>query len=567
MLNIEKYLYLAQIGISPNKFKKTFLINVLVAFSLSMLLFIVSLLFKIHIIPISLSDETIFDVLLCFSPIPLIASFIFSINPLLKGYNELKQVEEELPFTSALLALYSVAGLPPSIAIERLKYFTETFPASSRMSKRIEKLRQLYALDEWAAIKKEAEIIGSEKIQDFIFSMIGTIRSGVDLYIMLKDKMKSYFTILKESYINLAEKMKAMADVILVLFGVLPMVLFTLYSMFASQESFLQIQLYSYFLIPLLTIIIIWIINSLYPKTPLSFIKFYKRIIYYIPISIITGLIPFFTLQLLSKITEYFSLYKITLSIFLASLSLFLIEGIHFHREMQRLNRIDNALPNFLRDMTEEIKRGVSPILSISSILKIKSYGKDFDELLGRIEKAIVSGASFEDAIKSVKNDLSWNGLIVFSLLSEAIKFGGKGEVFEEITNITREITDINKIIKQSLSPLKTFSLITIILLIIVTGILIRLIIIPLIQWGSTLLPLGSIGGYMGFNLQIISKEQLPSFIDLIFSGLMINAVSLGLLTGKISGNKIGSGFIYVIIYLIISLISMFIIMFGVTFQ
>jgi hypothetical protein len=64
-----------------------------------------------------------------------------------------------------------------------------------------------------------------------------------------------------------------------------------------------------------------------------------------------------------------------------------------------------------------------------------------------------------------------------------------------------------------------------------------------------------------------VSKKDLPSFIDVIFSGLVINAISLGLLTGKISENKIGMGFVYVVIYLIISLISMFMIMFDVSFE
>jgi flagellar protein FlaJ len=568
MLNIERYLYLGQTGVTPDKFKKEFLTNMSIAFSFSFLLLLVSFLFKTHVLPILMPDETIFDILIWAAPFPSIVAFILSIEPLLKGYNELKQVEKELPFTSALLTLYGVAGLPPSSAINKLSSFSDIFPASSRMSKRIEKLRQLYALDEWTAVKKEAEIMGSEAVQDFIFSIIGTVRSGVDLYIMLRDKMKSYFTVLKESYVRLSETMKTMADVILVLFGVLPMVLFTLYSMFATPESLFQIRIYSYVLIPLLTAIILIIIDFLYPKTPISFMKLYKKILYYIPISAASGIVSFLMLQFLSKTVEYLDMYVITLSLFFALIPVCVIEGIFFYRKIRRLNKIDNALPSFLRDMTEEVKRGVSPILAISSIVKIKTYGKEFDDLINKIEKAVTSGASFEDSIRSIKEELSWNGLVIFSLLSEAIKFGGKGEIFEEVTNITREITDTNKIIKQNISPLKMFSFMTMMLLIIVLGILIRIVIIPLSGWSSVFSTASTgITPSMMFRFQVVSKKDLPSFIDVIFSGLVINAISLGLLTGKISENKIGMGFVYVVIYLIISLISMFMIMFDVSFE
>jgi len=258
-------------------------------------------------------------------------------------------------------------------------------------------------------------------------------------------------------------------------------------------------------------------------------------------------------------------MYIITLSLFFAIFPVSVIEGIRFYRKIQKLNRIENMLPSFLRDMTEEIKRGVSPILAISSLVKIKTYNKEFDELLSKVERAVVSGSSFEDAVRSVKDDLSWNGLVIFSLLSEAIKFGGKGEVFEEVTNITREITDTNKVIKQNISPLKMFSFMTMMLLILVIGILIRIIVIPLSEWGSVFsMAQTRIASVMMFSFQVVSKEKLPSFIDIVFSGMIINAVSLGLLTGKISENKIGVGLIYVVIYLLISLVSMFIIMLGV---
>jgi flagellar protein FlaJ len=569
MFNIEKYLYLGQTGVTPDKFKKEFLTNMSVAFSFSFLLFLVSLLFKTHIFPIPIPDETIFDILMWAAPFPSIVALILSVEPLLKGYNELKQVEKELPFASALLTLYGVAGLPPSSAVGKLSSFSDIFPASSRMSKRIEKLRQLYALDEWTAVKKEAEIMGSEAVQDFIFSIMGTVRSGVDLYIMLRDKMKSSFMVLKESYVRLSETMKTMADVILVLFGVLPMVLFTLYSMFATPESLLQIRIYSYALVPLLTMIIIWIIDSLYPKTPVSFMKLYRKALYYVPVSVASGIISFFILQLLSGTIKYLNMYIITLSLSFAFIPVSVMEGSLFYRKIRRLNKIENALPSFLRDMTEEIKRGVSPIIAISSIVKIKTYGKEFDDLLNKVEKAVTSGASFEDSVRSVKEDLSWNGLVIFSLLSEAIKFGGKGEAFEEVTNITREIIDTNKIIKQNISPLKMFSFMTMILLILILGILIRIIVIPLSVWSSVFSATQTGIGIapMMFRFQVVSKKDLPSFIDIIFSGLVVNAVSLGLLTGKIGENKIGIGFMYVVIYLVISLISMFMIMSGASFE
>jgi flagellar protein FlaJ len=234
------------------------------------------------------------------------------------------------------------------------------------------------------------------------------------------------------------------------------------------------------------------------------------------------------------------------MTLFVGSFSLFFAEGLRFYREIKRLNRIDNFLPTFVRDITEEVKRGVSPTIAIRSILEVKSYGKELDDILQK---------------------LSWKGLIIFKLFYEASRFGGSGEVFEEFSDVVRELADSNKALKKGISPLRSFGIMTLFLIIFVTGMLVRLIVVPMSSYAEILSEVSTKGGGFLLGLKLIKPEALPGFIDLVFSGLMVNAILLGLITGKMVEGKIGIGFIYVAIYLLISMMAMFGIMLGVSIK
>jgi flagellar protein FlaJ len=255
------------------------------------------------------------------------------------------------------------------------------------------------------------------------------------------------------------------------------------------------------------------------------------------------------------------------MTLFVGSFSLFFAEGLRFYREIKRLNRIDNFLPTFVRDITEEVKRGVSPTIAIRSILEVKSYGKELDDILQKISSGISSGLSLEDAVMQVKSKLSWNGLIIFKLFYEASRFGGSGEVFEEFSDVVRELADSNKALKKGISPLRSFGIMTLFLIIFVTGMLVRLIVVPMSSYAEILSEVSTKGGGFLLGLKLIKPEALPGFIDLVFSGLMVNAILLGLITGKMVEGKIGIGFIYVAIYLLISMMAMFGIMLGVSIK
>jgi flagellar protein FlaJ len=329
MAILDRCLYLAQSGITPEDFKKLVLKNMAISFALFLPLFLSSILLLFRLVPIRLPDVIPIS-LLVVSFVPLVASVILSFKPLLDGYIEIKQIERELPFVSAVLTLYAVSGMPPHVALNRFSTFQEVFPSTARMATRIEKLKQLFVLDDFAAIKKEAEIIGSDSVQDVLLSAIGTTRTGADLYVILRDKMRSSFTMLKESFVRLSETMKTMADVILILFGILPMMLFTMFSMFYSDTTLAQLRVYSFFFNPLMGIVVIAMVDSLYPKTPISYNKIYKRLLYWIPASLALSIVTWLMFQLVLNRVEYFSMYAITMTLFVGSFSLFFAEGLRF---------------------------------------------------------------------------------------------------------------------------------------------------------------------------------------------------------------------------------------------
>ncbi|MCC6050012.1 MAG: hypothetical protein LM580_04865 [Thermofilum sp.] len=91
-----------------------------------------------------------------------------------------------------------------------------------KIVRRIERVRMLYVVDELEAMEVEGRRVTSPLISDLLLSSTSIERRGGDIYAVLRDKMRSVFNSVWESYKSLRDKMKLVGDVILTVYGVLP---------------------------------------------------------------------------------------------------------------------------------------------------------------------------------------------------------------------------------------------------------------------------------------------------------------------------------------------------------
>lgn len=565
METVKKYLYISESG-TIDSFRKR-LINFL---AVGLVFFLLSL--SSSIVLTYLGFHPFFMGIELLKVLPIIGAFFMllmifiSLDPIFKGIEHVKDCEREAPYLNTLMTLFAAGGLPPHQALNYIPETSDVFPASAKMVNRINKVKNLFALDEVTAIEVDAKQSPSHYIFDFLMSLVAAETRGGNVYNILRDKMRSSFNELKQRYSALSSQMKTVSDVVLILFGVLPMAVYTIFSMFASAQTIMQCILYSLIINPILGIMIVYIIDAMYPKTPVSYKEYYKRLAYFIPIGLIFSILSYYVfpyLPLPSFRTEHFKsteTYRISFAVGIGIIVTFLEEAIHFTLELSRLNSIDAALPSFIRDLTEEVKKGESPSLAINSLISTRSYGVALDEVLKTINAALKVGYNLTDAIKFVRKKISWQSNLILTLTAIADWIGLKVEVFEELTEVTREIRDLISAAKSSIAPMKMFGIVTALLVVGTTGILINAFIIPISNLGERLSGVSetpvSIGGFSP-----VKPEQLPLLIDSIFLGSILTVTLLGLLTGKMSEGNLASGFLYVVIMVSLSLVSIVLIM------
>jgi len=566
----EKYLYLSEVKITPREYTKMFITRNLIGLIASLGIFIFVHLLNIGLIP-NINIETIFKaeyssniitLLYLISITPIVVTLLITLSPVLEAMEHVSQAEREMPYFTALLTIFASAGLPPHVALERIEEKVSLFPAISRIAKRIKKLKLLFIMDDIGAIETEGRRFPSPLVSDVLLSLAAAERGGGDIYAIFRDKMKSAFTYLKEKYKSLADQMKMIGDVILVFYGILPLTLYVMFALFASENVVIQSYMYSLIANPLMAGVLVLIIDQIYPKTLVKYTEYYKRLLFYIPLGAVVFAALYFPTMYLEELLSTMKYYRKAIALGAAIIAVLISEAIRYVIESRRLMSITLALPSFTRDLTEEIKEGQTPSLAIGRLIKLRTYGKHLDKILRRINLAINSGHTFKEAVELIMNELPWHAKLTFTLLIEADIIGAKPEIFEEITNVTREVVDSINIARKGTVPIRLFGLATAGLIVATTTLLVRWVLIPIAKMAPSLQAGGGLGINIGFKL--ITENELPGMIDSVLIGCVITSFFLGLLTGKMSEGNLASGFIYAVFTVLLSIVITIIMFAGV---
>jgi len=259
----EKYIYLADMKITPSEYAKKAQNMLLAGIAPAVILAIVALLIRTGHLAVPIQDPIgLSQTMLIISLFPVLITVIWVFEPVFKASEHMRQVERELPYISALLSIYAAGGKPPHTALQSALNKLDLFPATSRMVKRINKLKTLFVLDDTDAIEAEGRLVTSQLVSDVLFSVAGAERREADIHAVLGDKMKSMFMSLKEKYKSLSNQMKIIGDIILIFYGVMPLTLYVVFVLFANPQVQLQSYFYSLIVNPLISIALIYLTDA-----------------------------------------------------------------------------------------------------------------------------------------------------------------------------------------------------------------------------------------------------------------------------------------------------------------
>jgi flagellar protein FlaJ len=466
--------------------------------------------------------------LLSFVAVPLV--FILAINaPKLSASNRASAIDTELPFVIGYMSVLAGGGVSPLATLRRISEM-KLFPASAKEAKRILVEVDVFGHDPITAIERIARWNPSRKLSEFLFGYTAILKSGGDFIayvgVKLKDTIEHKSSAVKRS----ADTTGTMAEAYLTVTVILGMVLYTLYmiqTLLSNNMSGLtNLYMFSFVVVPIISAAFIWIIDAVQPKWPYVDYRPYKLFLY-------TALpaVVFFFLPLQLHLYE-----KVAGSLMILA-SLPAVKSMGYTRERQGLEK---ALPEFIRDVAEGRKTGLSPEVAIER-LGTRHYGT-----LSRHVKKMGAQLSWGVSLSKVMSTFtdavgSWVTKAIGTLLIEVVDVGG-GTIrsFSEMAEFTRDINDMDTDRKTALKPFVYITYIAGVMVVITTFIMVYLLGAP---------------SATGFAASSTPSVQ-PATIDMLLTTAVFDSFVIGIVAGKMGESGVSDGFKHAILLVIASLIA-----------
>ncbi len=522
---------------------------------LSMMLFSAVLTLPASVVGIVLFLVTGFVGLLILVPLPAFVVVGFLMMPKSKASDRASNLDREMPFAAAYISVMSSGGIAPYTSFKRLSD-VELMPAMRLESREIIKDVEIFGVDPLSALENAAKKTPLDGFKDFLGGYASTVIIGGDIVHFLERKAEDIFKGRALKVKAAAERLGMLLETFIIVMVMMSLCFYILFSVQqissgsgvsdAGAGDFSGILMYTFMFTPMLSMLFIYLAHSMQPKSPSIDMRPYKVF----GVCSVLGVVLFLLLTNFMGATQlplFTQLQAMGLDLPVAiSLSLFVVTApaaiVHMRAARHR-NSMENGVNNFLRDLTEVRKTGLSPEKCIESLSK-RDYGTFSPEL-----RKISSDISWGIPIKQVMMDFlkrtkSWMVQIVMFLLVETIDVGGGTigmiEALSRFNNLTQEV---EKEKKMSTRPYVFMPYLAALLLVATT----------VMMTGLT----------SGFGLTAVNAPAGPAAVNpasqmttIFVTSAIFHSFIIGIVAGKISDESIASGFKHAAILVIISMLA-----------
>ncbi|MHC1628105.1 MAG: type II secretion system F family protein [Candidatus Nezhaarchaeales archaeon] len=468
-----------------------------------------------------------------------------------------KAIEEELPFLAAYLTTMARGGVTPYESLIRLSEMG-LFPAIRREARLILRDVRIFGLDPLTAIERNAEAHPNQTYKDFMLGYVSTIRTGGDILHYLEVKTSGLFDIRATTIKNIADRVSTITEIYIALGVVMALSFYIFFSIstimpIGGVEALANFTLFAFLGLPGISLLIMWMIHTFQPKTIVKLNEPIKALTLSIPLAFITLLAAlYFTgglKSLLIGAIDKGAILSICFSLTLFFIVLSIPPAIVYTSIMSGSKRLPNYVADFLRDLAEVRKTGLSPEKCIISLSK-----RDYGSLSKVIERIVIPLSwglplkrSVSSALRKVKD---WFTIAIFTFLTDVIDVGGGGvHTLEALARFSSLLAGIERELKMRLRPYIFMPYFGAILTTVATLLVINFTV-------STL----EVTGFLERT-----GISIP-FIVLLFSvSIMINAWLSGLVAGKIESGFTAAGFKHAVALSSISYIALTVTLMGAT--
>ncbi len=467
--------------------------------------------------------------LVVFAAVPLVFTLLIN-APKLSASNRASSINTELPFIIGYMSVLAGGGVSPLATLRRVSEMN-LFPAARREAKRILVEVDVFGQDPISAIERVARWNPSKDFSEFLFGYTAILKGGGDFIAYVQTKLRDIIENRSSAVKRSADTTGTMAEAYLTITVILGMVLYTLYmiqTLISNNLSGLNnLYVFAFVLVPVISAGFIWLIDAVQPKWPYVDYRPYRYFLYTIPIA----LVFFFILPL------SLHLYQKAAAALVIGASVPTFFAIRYSRERRGLERI---LPEFIRDVAEGRKTGLSPEVAIERLAG-RHYGI-LTKHVNRMGAQLSWGVSLSTVISTFTKSVgSWITRAVGTLLIEVVDVGG-GTIrsFSEMAEFTRNINDMESDRRSALRPFVYITYIAGIMVIITTFIMVYLLAAP---------------AATGFATSTLPQVN-PDVIDLLLTTAVFDAFVIGIVAGKMGESGISDGFKHGIALVVVSLIA-----------
>lgn len=477
-------------------------------------------------------------------PTPLYVMIAFMITPVMKAGERAGALEREMPFVAAYVTVMATGGTSPYMSIKRLCN-VELMPAMRKEAGEVIRDVEVFGMDPLSALEKTAKDHPLDIYRDFFSGYASTVIIGGDITHFLETKTQDIFKARATRVRAAAERLGMLLEsfiIVMVLMSLCFYILFSVESIYSVGISIYSgIILYTYIFAPMLSIVFIYLAHGMQPKTPITIWEPYKAF----AICLMVGLLVFFLLTGFMGMVQAPFLYAMQSVVDLPmAFSILLVisvapPAIIQMRAAKKKLSIENGIANFLRDLTEVRKTGLSPEKCIESLSK-RNYG-EFSKNLKQIASELSWGIPLRQVFTGfLKQTKSWLSQIVMFLLVETIDVGGGTiSTIEALAKFNRMTQDVEKEKRASTRPYVIVPYFAAILLM-----------------STTLMMLVLVTKTVTMSVSGGQTTDLSSITVLFVVSVVFHVYMIGLVAGKIAEESIAAGFKHSALLVVISLLA-----------
>jgi len=206
-----------------------------------------------------------------------------------------------------------------------------------------------------------------------------------------------------------------------------------------------------------------------------------------------------------------------------------------YHKKRRTINKIEEYMPNFLRDLAEMSRAGLTLPRSVNTVAK-SEYG-DLSREVKQMDASMSWGVSFEKALENFASNINTPLITrLVTLITQANRAGGKvSSVLEAAARDANEIKVLererrgNMAVYIVISYMSFFVFIFVILMLAVTFV-------------PTIAEAGKAAAEAGAGAQFIGAFDPDKFIRVLFHAAVIQGFVSGLVAGQLGEGKFTAG-------------------------